>query len=409
VFFYGGLPSEKILVEVYKNKKDYALANLVEVIEKNPNRIPPEDKEIYLSTSPFQILNYEYELFAKKSIIKEAFQKEKINLNIDRIFTDNNEFHYRNKMEYSFYFNNENNKLYLAFFMRGKHYKIPFIKESLAKNEINNFAFKVLNFLNEKKIDGRKIKSLLVRANKNGLVKGQLYLKDEKLFEELASKKYIENNLEFIFSNPNSPASIISKRINKNKQSLEDEILGIRFRYSVESFFQINLPLYEEVLKDIMKFSFLTHKNIVDFYSGVGTIGLTLFKNRGKANIKILFVEIDKSSCVELEKNIIENFNNELGSLMVINANTDSVLNYIKKDEILVVDPPRAGLSKKVIMKIKEIRPLRLIYLSCNPITQARDIGCLKDCYNIIFNKGYNFFPRTVHIENLVVLDADNK
>jgi 23S rRNA (uracil1939-C5)-methyltransferase len=226
VFFYGGLPGEKVLVEVYKNKKDYALANLIEVIEKSEFRITPEDEEIYLSTSPFQISDYRYELLLKKEILKETFKREKVELPEGNFFTDDNIFHYRNKMEYSFYFSHEDEKLHLAFFKRGTHLKIPLTKESLAKNKITGFAFSVLDFLNERKIDGRKLKSLLIRANKDGVVKGGLYIKDEKLFEKLNSEKNICGDLEIIFSNPKSPASVITKRIEERRKFLSDEILS---------------------------------------------------------------------------------------------------------------------------------------------------------------------------------------
>ena len=92
-------------------------------------------------------------------------------------------------------------------------------------------------------------------------------------------------------------------------------------------------------------------------------------------------------------------------SAQVILSASENALDYIKQNSNLIVDPPRAGLDKKVCAKLLEIGPSRIIYLSCNPTTQARDVAVLSEKYNISYARGYNFFPRTPHIEHLVVLD----
>ena len=86
-------------------------------------------------------------------------------------------------------------------------------------------------------------------------------------------------------------------------------------------------------------------------------------------------------------------------------AASEQALDYINPDNLIIVDPPRAGLHADVINRLLEQLPPRIVYLSCNPVTQARDVALLSENYRIVHHRGYNFFPRTPHIENLVVLD----
>ncbi len=201
-------------------------------------------------------------------------------------------------------------------------------------------------------------------------------------------------SLEIIYSNPKSPASVITKRLASfGASNLTDTILDRDFSYATESFFQINLPVYELALAEIKK-HIPINQSIVDLYSGVGTIGLTV-------SDQVTLVEINESAVAEMTKNIAKL---GLKSEAVLSP-AEQAVEYIVKDKILVVDPPRAGLHHKVVTKILEVLPSKIIYLSCNPITQARDVKQLLVSYKITQVTGYNFFPHTPHIENLVILE----
>jgi 23S rRNA (uracil1939-C5)-methyltransferase len=154
------------------------------------------------------------------------------------------------------------------------------------------------------------------------------------------------------------------------------------------SFFQVNLPVFEEALKTIKKL--IKGKNIVDMYSGVGTIGITI----GATTL----VESDESNIIMAQKNAGK-------GVEVVHATSETALDYITPTCTLVVDPPRAGLHRSVVDKIAEVRPMQVVYLSCNPSTQARDIKLLEEHYKITYAQGFNFFPRTPHIESLIVLE----
>ena len=139
----------------------------------------------------------------------------------------------------------------------------------------------------------------------------------------------------------------------------------------------------------------LEGKPAVDMYSGVGTIGLTI------GGPGVTLVEIDENAVREMRRNI-----DELGlTAKAVHAPSEKALDYITSDRTIIVDPPRAGLHADVIDRLLETKPSRIIYLSCNPVTQARDVAMLAERYGIRYHRGYNFFPRTPHIENLVVLD----
>jgi 23S rRNA (uracil1939-C5)-methyltransferase len=138
-------------------------------------------------------------------------------------------------------------------------------------------------------------------------------------------------------------------------------------------------------------------KPTVDLYSGVGTIGLTI------GGDKVIMVEINENAVNETRRNIKTSSNNK--SAKVVLSSSESALEYISSDATIIVDPPRAGLHMDVIEKLLVESPERIIYLSCNPVTQARDVALLSEKYGILYHRGYNFFPKTPHIEHLVILD----
>lgn len=400
---WGGLPGETVVIQPTKKKTGYIEGYVTEVLTPSKERLKPRDPESYLSTSPWQIIDFESENKYKATLIEEAFGLHRIKLPSSvEIWSDKNEFEYRNKVEFSFWYDKEAETLDLAFFRRGTKGKIVVNGTSLATPAINNVARDIVSILRQLHVDGRSMKTLLIRSNQEGKVSWQLYVKDEDFDTEALLARTLSPSVicaEVIYSNPKSPASVVTKRLAKKGSGiLSDTILGTTFHYATEGFFQINIPVYQQALRD-MKQWIDADKPVVDLYSGVGTIGLTIGGNN------VTLVEINEHAVREMERNI-----NELKSnAKAVKAASELALQYITNDATIIVDPPRAGLHEKVIERLREARPRRIIYLSCNPVTQARDIGLLLDSYKIIHHKGYNFFPRTPHIEHLVVLElTDN-
>lgn len=401
VFAWGGLPGEKVVVAITKNKSRLAEGIVTEVIEASDERIEPVDPDSYLSTSPWQIMTFDAEQHYKSALIEEAFELHDIVLpNPIEVYTDNRQYGYRNKIEFSFWFDTETNNLSLAFFRRGTHGKIPILHTSLAHPSISDSANIILDTLNHLQIEGRALKTLLIRCNDAGEIAWQLYVKDEnfpagEVLKNIHLPKMMRG--EVIYSNPKSPASVITKRLaSTSGASLSDSILDVPFSYATEGFFQINLPIYEQALQDMRQWV-MPRTPVVDLYSGVGTIGLTI------GGPKVTLVEVNEHAVGEMNRNI--DALNRAGEAEAVLAASEDALDYIRPDATIIVDPPRAGLHEAVVKKLLETAPKRIIYLSCNPVTQARDVALLGEKYGIRYHRGYNFFPRTPHIEHLVILD----
>jgi 23S rRNA (uracil1939-C5)-methyltransferase len=385
---WGVLPGEKVIFCETKKRSDFIEGIATKVLQASKDRIEPKD-ELYLSTSPWQIMNYEIENKYKADILLETIQRagvdysKKIELEVP-----NNQWQYRNKMEYSFY--GDDDGVHLALFNRGTHRKQIVTGSSLARREIDEVAHKLCEILNQNKVRASDLKSVILRCDYEGKVVVALFTRDEN-FRRLDALEELCRGVIVVYSNPKSPASVRSKDLYKfGDISLTDTIQSHKISYDVFSFFQVNLDIYNAVINHIKQL--VGTSTVVDLYSGVGSIGLSL------AGTKYL-VEIDAAN-VEWAN---QNANRRQGP-EVVHASSDKALDYITHKDVIIVDPPRAGLHKHVVNKINEVKPPKVIYLSCNPSTQARDLKLLEESYDIQTITGYNFFPRTPHIESLAVL-----
>ena len=390
VFLWNALPGETIEeYQITKNKSHYAEAIATKILNPSSHRIEPED-DCFLSTSPWQIMDYDFELKTKQELVVELFREHQIDIDLPEIFTDDKTYGYRNKMEYALYYDLGEQKIFPAFHARGSHRKIKISKSSIEHPEIFARAKEIIDDLNTRGEEARKYQSLLLRCDQSGKVSGGLY----------------EN-----------------KKPHPVFKNLSDEILGYKYSYSPNGFFQINLPVYEMALKEIKKH--IGTENVLDLYAGVGTIGLSVARDKN-----LTLVEVDKFAFGEMTKNIkttgfetVRDNGSDLASEPhndgrersgsknqsfniphAVLAKSEDVLDYIAPDQTVILDPPRAGCDEKLINRLLEVKPKTIIYLSCNPATQARDIKMLLDKYKIEDIKVFNFFPRTPHIENLVIL-----
>lgn len=397
LFTWGGLPGETVQVQVTKKRSKLVEGRVVEVISASDERVEPKDPISYMSTSPWQIMNPAAESHYKAALIEEAFELHNIVLpDAIEVKTNGIRYGYRNKVEFNFYWDTENNQLELAFFIRASKGKVPVEGTSLARDEINVLARQIRDLLRTKPIEARSLKTLLIRCDQLGNCTWQLYLKDDLadvISNDEASKLSAQGG-ELIYSDPRSPASRITTRLQTYGNTvIRDIVANLEFTYATEGFFQVNLPLYEQALSDMK--SWLPAGKVVDMYSGVGTIGLTI------GGDDTTLVELDSHAVREMKANI-----KALGSsAKAVHAASENATDYITNDATIILDPPRAGLHNNVVARLLEVAPARIIYLSCNPVTQARDVALLAARYGIRAHTGYNFFPATPHIEHLVVLD----
>ncbi|MBQ3430571.1 class I SAM-dependent RNA methyltransferase [Candidatus Saccharibacteria bacterium] len=362
IFLWNALPGETVKTLLLTKEKSSFLEGIALDIENpSPSRVTPKDP-CYLSTSPWQIFDYSFELTEKRLLVLESLREEKIpleNLEISPVKTDGKEWHYRNKMEYSLFWDNEKNCIFPGFHVRGTHKKLKVAKSSIERPELFETAKTIISSLNSAHEPARNYQSLLLRCDQKGTVSGGLY----------------KNHAPHPSFSP-----------------LSDSLLGKTYSYSPNGFFQINLPVYELALKEIK--SYIKTEKVLDLYSGVGSIGLSVASDKS-----LTLVESNKDAFSELEKNCAK-----IKTATPVLSKSEEALSFISPEETVILDPPRAGCDKKLIEKLLEEVPEKIIYLSCNPSTQARDLKHLLKSYDIEKISPYNFFPKTPHIENLVIL-----
>lgn len=398
LFVWGVLPDEVARVRITKNKKSWAEGIAEEILKPSEKRVGAKDPESYLSTSPWQILDYDYENKLKQELIVDQFTQHGVTLKLDDYTAPKEPYHYRNKVEFSFWWDNDTNQLDLAFFKRGTHTKQPVTGTSLARPEINTAATTILRKLRADNIEARNLKTLLIRCNQQGSVIAELYVKERSLKFDPTHQRLGIEGFSVHFSNPKSPASVKTETLfSSGATQLTDGIFGQKYTYGADGFFQVAPEMYETALKKMSEF--IPHDTpLLDMYSGVGSIGLSLADKKQALTL----VEVDERCVIEAKNNAA----NIKPNTEIVLASSESATEYITGQETVILDPPRAGLHQKVIDRLLETRPETILYLSCNPATQARDIALLTDTYYIVYAHGYNFFPKTPHIENLLILRA---
>lgn len=388
VFVWNALPGEEVKVQLSRSKKSYAEGTALEVIAASESRVEPQEPN-YLATSPWQIIDFADENHWKLEIVKELFQHAGIKLPKSGITTNNQQFHYRNKMEYSFW--GDDDGIHLALYNRGSHQKQIVQGSALAMPSIDKAAQSLLPGLNNGVIRGGDLKTIIVRSDQKGNAVGALFVKRKDFLKLKLPPGF--KGLRVYYSNPKSPASVPTELLQElGDVSLTDTLLRNNLHYDVDSFFQVNVPVFELALKSMKKF--INEDNLLDMYAGVGSIGLNLAKK------SVSLVELDTRTSAMAE------INSEASGLMasVTQVASEKALDYITADIPVVFDPPRAGLHDKITDRILEILPPKILYLSCNPATHARDIAKLLPHYKIKHFEVFNFFPRTPHIETLAVM-----
>lgn len=389
IFVWNALPGEIVKARIIKKKRSYGEAIAEEIVQPSSERIEPEE-ENYLATSPWQIMTLEAENKYKKVIVNELFMHEGVALpEFNDIAHVDQGWYYRNKMEYSFW--GDDNGIHLALYKRGSHGKQIVSGSKLAMPAIDAAANKVVAQLNDVDVRAGEMKTIIVRCNQNGRAVASLFVKT-KAFPNLTLPDELQG-LRVYYSDPKSPASVPTKLLYKlGDVTLTDNLLNHEFTYDVDSFFQVNIPVFELALQSISQFC--NESVLTDMYAGAGSIGLSVAKKQ------VTLVELDPATAamarINAKKSPLD--------AKVVEASTEQALDYIQPNIPIVFDPPRAGLHRKVIEKVLDATPPKIIYLSCNPATQARDLAMLQGGYTIEHFEVFNFFPRTPHIETLAVL-----
>lgn len=391
VRLWDAFEGEEVMPLIFAKRKTVHWGRADEVSLPSPDRIPHKEKH-FLSCSPWSGVSFEYEQKLKTKIIADIFAD--FNLGEIEIVSDGVIEGYRNKMEYSFGLN-QGGELSLSFIERMGRKRIALESCILADLKITEHSKEILQRLKKYKVSTDALKALIIRSDSSGAVGSALFVVDKNLqWPEIVANL----NCVVYYSNPQSPMSIATEYIcGDEKIEFSENINDVQIKYGILGFFQVNIPLFKKVIK-VME-GFVEGENIVDMFCGVGAISLALSENIKNADL----IDIDANNIKMAFKNIENNNLQQRFSAACLPA--EKATEAISKDKILILDPNRPGLHKDIIAKIRETQPKRIVYLSCNIETQARDIKLISDLYQPAHASFYNFFPRTPHIESLFVLD----
>ena len=371
-FVENAYPEEVVEIEILKENKKIIEAKTISVIKESPSRV--ESLCPYSKTCGgcnFSNLKYEEELIYKTSKVKDLILKFTGLENIVEDTSYINEYNYRNKI----ILHGKDNKLGL--YEESTNTIVEIDKCLLVNDKINE----IIKVLKEENIS---IEEALIKTSndeKQVLVSIKGQIKNISKLKELSNVLIINNKLE-------TESSSIITNIGKYK-----------FYESVNSFFQINKDLTEKLYDEALKVVEQVKPNkLLDLYCGTGTIGIYVSEFASE----IIGIDYNESNIKDANKN------KELNNLNNISFICDKVENQIdnfKDIDMIIVDPPRKGLDQKTKEYLNIIKAKHLVYISCDPVTFARDLNDLKDNYDIEYIKPFNMFPKTYHCESIVVLE----
>lgn len=367
VFVNNAIPGEQVDIIIKNKEKNFDKAIVENYITLSEDRIENPCKYISCGGCDLLHLKYERELTFKEDKVKDIFLR-KCNLTcVNRIIPSVDIFNYRNKVS----FKTKNGKL--AFNVKESSELIEINKCLLVNEKINE----IINELNNYNL--KDIEEVIIKNAKEAML-------------IIKSGKKINNNLKNI--NVNNLVVINNKNtfIIKGNKYIEENLGDIKYLIPANSFFQVNKQQTINLYNNIIEIgNFKKSDTVLDLYCGIGSISLYI-ENYVK---EVIGVEINKEAIEYANKN--KKLNN-ITNVKFLCKNANQVSMDFKPD-IVIVDPPRNGLDKKTIEIIKAFNVKKIIYISCNPLTLARDINLFKDQYEVKEITPLDMFPRTHHIE----------
>ena len=372
VFVEDVLPTEIVDVRIVKDKKHYSEGVSTNVIEKSSDRVDsicPYFKECGGCSTGY--IKYDKALIYKKSIVKDIIKKY-AGYDVDpEIISNYQEYKYRNKVTLKVLNGN------LAYTKEGSNELININKCYLVNDNINN----IISTLNN--IDLTGLSEVIIRGTDDIMVILYGDINGSIVINELKDKVIIiVLNYKFIYVK-----EYITIKVGKYKYSIYPR-----------SFFQVNTDMISKLYDKVLEYAG-TSKTLTDLYCGAGTIGIYLAKNFDT----VKGIEINKAAIDSANLNKkINNINNI--SFECKNANEISNIS----SDVVVADPPRSGLDKKTVNTLLNSSSKKIVYVSCDPITLARDLNILKERYELKDITLFDMFPNTRHIETVCNLDRKN-
>ncbi len=413
VFVAGGMPGDRLRAVVGKSKKAYAEARAIEILEPSPDRIPEVADH---PGAPWQVLPYERQLEVKAEQVTDAltrigrlegFEQEPIVPALEQ-------WRYRNKLEYSFG-TGDGGELVCGFHAPGRFDRIlPMTDCKLASERGNELRELVLAECRRQGLgawDRREqrgfLRNLVVREGRRSgqfqvrLVTSPGKLDVDALIDAVPCDGLFWTQTEGLGESTQGGESVLLS----GGPQLHDKIGDLDFLISPEAFFQTNTEMAERLYELAVEYAGLRgHERVYDLYCGIGTIGLTL-ASRAREVIGVELVEPAVRDAIENARlNDVTNAQFFAGDIRLAMR---ELVEQTGKPDLAVIDPPRAGLSQKVVRRIVEAAPKRIVYVSCNPTTLAPNAAQLVEA-GYVFKRvrPVDLFPQTPHIECVALLEA---
>lgn len=420
IFVPNALPKENVLVKIVKVLKGYAIAELLEI--KVPSKDRVENFCPYYTKCggcSLQHLNYLASGVLKRELVMEAITRyTKLNprsFEVKPTILMDDPLHYRAKVNMPVR-NGIHGTVFGLYAPNSE--KFVRIKDCAIQNENINYVIneiaKVMDKLIISAYDGKMkkgfVRYVVVRSSlyNNETQVTYILTKELKDMNLLAEETLKINNVVSVYYSINNnfeDADIFGKEIKfvKGKETIIEKLGDYKYQLLPNSFFQLNpkqaIRLYEEV-KKAAKLSL--KENVLDAYCGVGSIGIYL----AKWAKEVVGVESNKEAIINAKENAKMN---NLKNIRFIEGNASNVLPYLVKDhfipDVMVFDPPRTGITQDVKDAIIKCKPKRIVYVSCNPASLAKDLATLTELYQVKYIQPIDMFPFTSHIESICLLE----
>ena len=436
LFVKNGLPGDIANVKITNVKKDFAEGEIESVISPSSYRQAPFCAHFGLCGGcKWQQATYEGQLHFKQNIVKEAFDRiGKFEYpGLEPILGAPSATYYRNKMEYTFSAKgwltwdqinsgDEFERRVLGFHVPGGFASVINIDKCYLQDQraddIRNGLHKLamerdFSFYNLRDKKGF-LRNLIIRNTSINEWMVVLVVAENDAVNINACMEFLDNGFPFITSlnyviNPKINDTIYDlKVINyKGKDHIIENLNGVNYKISTKSFFQTNSEQARFLYSKAMEMAEISgNETVYDLYTGTGSIAL-YFATKCK---KVVGIEQIAEAIEDAKENAILN-NLDNADFYVGNVEDMFTTDFIAKNgapDILVTDPPRAGMHPRVIEVLRVAQPPRIVYISCNPVTQARDIALLSDIYAVKKVLPVDMFPQTFHVENIAVLELKN-
>ena len=434
IFLTNTVPGDIVDIRTGKKRKAYFEGTAIKFHKYSDKRVEPVCEYFeHCGGCKWQNMAYEHQLAYKENeIVNNLIRIGHLELpEVTPILGCENIYFYRNKMEFSFSnsrwltleeINSDeviDNRNACGFHISGMWDKILDIDKCHLQedpsNQIRNFIKNYgiengLDFYNPRDQDGL-LRTVMLRISSTG----EIMVVIQFFKEEIEKREGLLNALAEEFPQITSLQYVINSKGNdtlydqniilfKGRDHIFEAMEGLKFKIGPKSFYQTNSAQAYELYKITRDFANLKGDEIVyDFYTGTGTIAQFVAKNAKKVIGVESVPEAIEDAKLNAQLNNIKNVQFYAGDMKDVFNN-----NFIKthgQPDVIITDPPRDGMHKNVVAKILEILPKRIVYVSCNSATQARDLSLMKEQYNIIKTQAVDMFPQTHHVENVVLLE----